>query len=202
VEPGEVCRVLRIPAWLLPMVDGALGLLCCERNWEQFGDMEPVECSMAAWEMWLQFTSPEACPMIGTVLSYATDELPDGVLPCDGAVYNRVDYPILYDRIAAVFIIDENTFQTPNIANRFVMGGGTVGETGGEEAHALTIAEMPSHTHSFENGYGNDVAGGYLGAIEAMVPMPTHHDMTLTGGGEAHENRPPYIRLRYGIIAA
>ena len=35
-------------------------------------------------------------PMLGQVVAYITASPPSNVLPCDGTVYNRVDYPELY----------------------------------------------------------------------------------------------------------
>ncbi len=48
-----------------------------------------------------------------------------------------------------------NGLKTPDLRGRFILGAGAgpglterrVGQTGGEEAHALTLAEMPSHDH-------------------------------------------------------
>ena len=45
----------------------------------------------------------------------------------------------------------DGTNGTPDLKDRFVVGAGSgyaVGATGGEATHVLTIAEMPSHTHT------------------------------------------------------
>src|SRR5574340_253471 len=34
--------------------------------------------------------------MIGAIIPYATATIPANCLACDGALYNRVDYPLLY----------------------------------------------------------------------------------------------------------
>lgn len=77
------------------------------------------------------FTSGTAwngVPKGGIIMwSGAEDQIPDGWALCDGSN------------------------GTPNLRDRFVVGAGNgygVGTTGGEATHVLTIAEMPSHTHS------------------------------------------------------
>lgn len=69
----------------------------------------------------------------------------------------------------------------------------TIGSTGGEETHTLTIAEMPSHSHGvnsgatvFANGGANDVSQ------TAGSRTYTYLGISNTGGGQAHNNMPPY----------
>lgn len=105
-------------------------------------------------------------------------QIPDGWALCDGQVYNGV--------------------QTPDLRDRFVVGAGSsynLNATGGEATHTLTIDEMPSHSHSFthENtsAYtGTGIAGGLTTADHTTIT-------SLTGGNNAHENRPPYHALYY-----
>jgi microcystin-dependent protein len=52
---------------------------------------------------------------------------------------------------------------TPDLRDRFVVAAGnkySVGSTGGEETHTLTINEMPSHTHSFSSSI-DDAIGSF-----------------------------------------
>ena len=77
------------------------------------------------------------------------------------------------------------------------------GNAGGEKKHALTINEMPSHTHP-QNLWQED-SGTWKGGGRNSSPNSTSkHDRTVqfgktdaTGGGAQHENRPPYYTLAY-----
>ena len=66
----------------------------------------------------------------------------------------------------------------------------TNGEYGGSKTHALTEAEMPSHTHNYdwENTRGSGSSGAGDGASSFYTKTTTS-----AGGGAAHNNLQPYI---------
>ena len=94
---------------------------------------------------------------------------------------------------------------TPDLRDRFVVGAGSgysVGNTGGANTVTLSINEMPAHDHDTDldpyrivatgpNGFGYISLGGAGGYPGGMLNMQN------TGGGQAHENRPPYYALCY-----
>ena len=84
------------------------------------------------------------------------------------------------------------------VKDRFVLAAGdsySVNATGGEKTHTLTVNEMPGHSHEvwmeFRGGAEGlafnswIVAGG--GGTSATVTSESR------GGGQAHNNMPPYI---------
>lgn len=71
-----------------------------------------------------------------------------------------------------------------------------VGSTGGESRHTLSVAEMPSHTHSiyYYNSSGS-LSFGYnfsnKGSASAVTTASS--GIGTTGGGTSHNNLPPYF---------
>ena len=73
----------------------------------------------------------------------------------------------------------------------------TVGDTGGEENHGLTVTEMPAHTHDTVIG-----AGGSGGASYSSGAQPAGSNTftsTATGGSNIHNNMQPFTVLNYII---
>jgi len=89
------------------------------------------------------------------------------------------------------------------LQNRFLLGAGSSysnGATGGESSHTLTINEMPSHNHysSSTSRYllsteMNPNAAGDIGAATGTKDWKWTTNVTPQGGGQAHNNMPPYL---------
>jgi len=108
----------------------------------------------------------------------------------------------------------QTTFGLPNFRGSIPIhegAGFTLGQAGGQEAHTLTMSEMPQHIH-FLNGTNTDgtqaIPSGNLLARGAtqLYAQPTNlqamnaASVTNTGGSQAHENRQPFLVLNF-IIA-
>lgn len=148
-------------------------------------------------------------PILGLIIPFATEDPPPNVLPCDGSIYLREEFPDLYDVLASIFIVDADHFQVPDLRGRTVIGAGSgsglsnrnVGDVGGEETHQLTVGELASHSHSIE--LTTSVPGVAPGEVGFDVTIPILPDATgNTGGDEPHNNMQPFYALNYGIVAS
>lgn len=88
---------------------------------------------------------------------------------------------------------------TPDLRNRFIVGAGSsygVGATGGADTVTLTVNQIPSHNHQMNHtgtGSGNGIQQG-----GGSLPTTASNIITgAAGGGQPHENRPPYYALAY-----
>lgn len=90
------------------------------------------------------------------------------------------------------------------IQDRFLLGAGstyTGGSVGGEATHTLTAEEIPAHSHTFnrhklwssESVPESGTSDGY-GASNKTLRV--YMDNTsVVGGGQAHNNMPPYLTV-------
>lgn len=117
-------------------------------------------------------------------------------------------------------IVDD--LQTPDLSGKFVVGWQSgnedynlIGNTGGQDKVTLTTPEIPSHVHNFADAYfieaydgigingsqwiGNNLYGSNKTDRDNSYVALWDHDTRAAGGGQPHENRPPYYVLAYII---
>ena len=104
----------------------------------------------------------------------------------------------------------------PDLRNKFIAGassgtstnwpGVKVGHTGGEATHTLTIDEMPSHNHPYTGSQANDnywtlnsSSPQSEGITSGSLEFTGRSAVASQGGGQAHNNLPPYYALCYII---
>jgi len=104
------------------------------------------------------------------------------------------------------FVLCDGSNGTPDLRGRFVVGHHPnnndydINDTGGSESVTLTVAQMPSHKHDttfdnkkyFPGGGSTSISFGGAGGYPADT-----FTMSNEGGGQSHENRPPYYTLCY-----
>ena len=128
------------------------------------------------------------------------------------------------NNIPAGWALCDGSNGTPDLRDRFIVGAGgsyNVGSTGGANSVALNTNQIPSHNHgagdlkansagSHTHDYrtnsstssASGIHSGYLsGSTTRQTSSGGAHTHTIsgntsnTGGGQAHENRPPYYAL-------
>lgn len=118
-------------------------------------------------------------PLPGQIAPYAGSVAPTGWRLCDGSAISRTTFFRLFGAIGTTFGVGDGstTFNVPDMRGRVGIGAGTgtgltartLGATGGEENHALTVAELAAHDHGGVSGsttstgtIANTTAGGTI----------------------------------------
>ena len=123
---------------------------------------------------------PAAAP-IGTVVMWAGDinSIPEDYALCDG---NTVE-----------------GYETPDLRGKFILGkkdDDKIGKTGGEEEVTLTVDQIPPHAHTYKIQW--DYSSRWAGPNQPQLQPGFRNDNTsTTGGGQPHNNMPPYYVLAY-----
>ena len=76
----------------------------------------------------------------------------------------------------------------------------SIGKTGGEKTHTLSVPEMPRHAHYIASNLTNNPPGGIDRAIMYGVPEsvePTNYSSESTGNNQPHNNLQPYQVVAY-----
>ncbi len=140
---------------------------------------------------------------------------PKGWALCNGQLLPINQNQALFSLLGTTFGGDGRVnFALPDLRGRVPinMGSGhTLGEVGGEQAHTLSISELPTHTHTL-NATSNP--GTTLVAATnqlAKTANPAYHapDSGLVamnagtlgnvGGSQAHLNMQPFLTLNFCI---
>lgn len=140
---------------------------------------------------------------------------PKGWALCDGQLLPINQNQALFSLLGTTFGGDGRVnFGLPNLQGRtpiHVGSGHTLGERGGEQAHTLSIAELPTHTHVMNatsaNGTTNVAVGNVLAkSLQAVYSAPASNLVAMApervmnvGGSQAHLNMQPFLTLSFCI---
>ena len=131
--------------------------------------------------------------------------------PQTGQLFFKEAGASLFDLIypvGAVYISMNNTSPATlfggswtKVEGKFLLGTSSAypsGSSGGEETHTLTVNEMPSHKHTFylQRGTNTEERTALLEwANSSQVSGWQSWQTDDTGGGQAHNNMPPYLAV-------
>lgn len=159
-------------------------------------------------------------PYMGEIKAFSSEML--GQLPpedwhvCDGALLTIKDRQALYSLLGTQYGGDGiTTFALPDLRGRAMMGQDTphhvCGNQLGVEAAALSVEQMPAHTHSLNGNSGIGTASTAVGNLPAGAASTklyaiaqygtnTMADNTVAStGGALHHNMQPSLVINYCI---
>lgn len=132
--------------------------------------------------------------------------VPNGWLECNGQAVSRSTYADLFAEIGVAFGAGNGTttFNLPDFRDRFPLAAGssfpTIGATGGAATHTLTSSEVPATRVVFDGGswdgydppFGQGVGGAGINITGGQRSTLDESKLKVDGGGQAHNNMPPY----------
>jgi microcystin-dependent protein len=167
-------------------------------------------------------------PYLGQIELFAFGFAPKGWALCAGQIMAINQNQALFALLGTTYGGNgQTTFALPDLRGRLPMGQGngrgltprTIGEVGGEEAHTLSIAETPAHTHTFVALPNPNLATNVDAPTGAVLAQTTGQDkdgntipvniyvpdsapnqalaQTAIGstGGQPHANLMPYLTV-------
>lgn len=152
-------------------------------------------------------------PFLSEIRMMSFNFPPKGWALCNGQLLPINQNQALFSLLGTTFGGDGRVnFALPDLRGRTPIHVGsahTLGERGGEQAHTLSIAELPTHAHSAQgtsaNADSNDPNGRLLASSNNVYHAPTTltainaGTITNSGGSQAHLNMQPFLTLSFCI---
>jgi microcystin-dependent protein len=159
-------------------------------------------------------------PFLGEIKVISFNFAPKGWALCNGQLLPINQNQALFSLLGTTYGGDGRVnFALPDLRGRMPMHvgqGHTLGERAGQEAHTVTLSEMPQHVHVLQGSLASAAPGGTVTnqPVNNMLSLATT-DVYTTGGGntalapasiagvggsQPHENRQPFLTLGF-IIA-
>lgn len=140
---------------------------------------------------------------------------PKGWALCNGQLLPINQNQALFSLLGTTFGGDGRVnFALPDLRGRapiHVGAGHTLGERGGEQAHTLSIAELPTHTHVLSatstpgtqaipaNNLFAATASQMYHAPDAGLGAMAPSVVANVGGSQAHLNMQPFLTISFSI---
>ncbi len=152
-------------------------------------------------------------PFLGEIKIISWTFAPKGWAFCNGQLLPIAQNQALFSLLGTTYGGNgQTTFALPDLRGcvPFHVGGGLAqGQRAGEQAHTLTLQELPTHTHvplgssnsanavsPAENVWASFSGDGYATTANTTL---NPESITNTGGSQPHENMSPYLVLNFCI---
>lgn len=154
-----------------------------------------------------------ASPFLSEIRIFSFGFPPKGWALCNGQLLPINQNQALFSLLGTTYGGDGRVnFALPNLQGRAPMhmgSGHVLGELGGEQAHTLTISEVPTHTHiangnsttannssPISNFSGNAGKSNFNSASNTTLALQAIGNV---GGSQAHLNMAPFLTLNFCI---
>ena len=154
-------------------------------------------------------------PFLSEIRMMSFDYPPKGWAFCNGGLLPINQNQALFSLLGTTFGGDGRVnFALPDFRGRTPIHVGSshsLGERGGEQAHTLTVAELPTHTHilvaATETGTSAIPTGNQLSTsanyeqYRAPTNLTAMHpgSVASVGGSQAHLNMQPFLTVSFCI---
>jgi microcystin-dependent protein len=155
-------------------------------------------------------------PFLSEIRIFSFGFAPQGWALCNGQLLPINQNQPLFSLLGTTYGGDGRVnFALPNLQARAPIHTGqghTLGERGGEQAHTLSVAELPAHVHLLNATtvaattntpgtnllLGQSTSSQLYGAPSNLTPMAANA-VANVGGSQAHLNMQPFLVLNFSI---
>lgn len=152
-------------------------------------------------------------PFLSEIRMMSFNFAPKGWALCNGQLLPINQNQALFALLGTTFGGDGMVnFALPDLRGRtpiHVGSGHTLGERGGEQAHTLSIAEIPTHAHIAQGSTANanvpSASNNVLAQASNVYAAPTNltslsaGSVANVGGSQAHLNMQPFLTISFCI---